>query len=44
MFKRFNRVDLGDGQEVIKKLNAYLPGIEREEMGSLILIFLDLPL
>jgi hypothetical protein len=34
MFKRFNRVDLGDGQEAIKKLNAYLPGIKREEMGD----------
>jgi len=34
MFKGFNRVDLGDGQEAIKKLNAYLPGIKREEMGE----------
>jgi len=34
MFKRFNRVDLRDGQEAIKKLNAYLPGMKREQMDD----------
>jgi hypothetical protein len=34
MFKRFNRVDLRGGQEAIKKLNAYPPGVKREEMDD----------
>lgn len=32
MFKRYNRLDLEDSQEVIKKLNVYLSGIKREGM------------